>query len=80
MGKEQYGQVLTAIEYTLDQLRRGPKDRDKNENAKAYEQRVETWYKHKHRFVLFCIKAIRDIDSVRAKSYLNELRNLRDRI
>ena len=80
MSKEQYGRILSAIEYTLEQMKRGPRDRGNRENADAYEQRVELWYKHKHKFVLFAIKCIKPTDQHRAKQYLNELRRVRDSI
>lgn len=80
MKKEQYGRILSAIEYTLEQMKRGPKDRGNKESADAYEQRVEVWYKHKHRFVLFAIKCVKQTDQLRAKDYLNELRRVRDSI
>lgn len=80
MSKEQYGRILSAIEYTLEQMKRGPRDRGSKEHADAYEQRVELWYKHKHKFVLFAIKCIKPTDQHRAKQYLNELRRVRDSI
>lgn len=78
MQSEQYGRILSAIEYTLEQMKRGPRDRGERETADAYEQRVEIWYKHKHRFALFAIKCIKQTDQHRAKQYLNELRRVRD--
>lgn len=78
--EEQYGRILSAIEYTLEQMKRGPRDRGERENADAYEQRVELWYKHKHKFVLFAIKCIKPTDQHRAKAYLNDLRRVRDSI
>ncbi len=80
MANEQYGRILSAIEYTLEQLKRGPRDRGDHEKADAYEQRVETWYKHKHRFVLFAIKCIKQTDDFRARQYLTDLRAIRDKI
>lgn len=80
MVDEQYGRILSAIEYTLEQMKRGPKDRGNREDADAYEQRVDLWYKHKHKFVLFAIKCIKQTDQLRAKQYLNELRRVRDSI
>ena len=80
MTSEQYGRILSAIEYTLEQMKRGPKDRESRESADAYEQRVEIWYRHKHRFVLFAIKCIKGTDERRAKGYLSELRRVRDSI
>lgn len=80
MSKEQYGRILSAIEYTLEQMKRGPKDRGSREAVDAYEQRVESWYRSKHRFVLFAIKCIKQTDEHRAKQYLTELRRIRDTI
>lgn len=80
MSKEQYGRILSAIEYTLEQMKRGPKDRGERESADLYEQRVESWYRGKHRFVLFAIKCIKQTDQFRAKQYLSELRRIRDTI
>lgn len=80
MMNEQYKRILSAIEYTLEQMKRGPKDRGERESADAYEQRVDIWYKHKHRFVLFAIKCIKPTDAHRAKAYLNELRTVREYI
>lgn len=78
--KEQYGRILSAIEYTLEQMKRGPRDRGGHEKTDAYEQRVEAWYRHKHKFVLFAIKCIKPTDEFRAKQYLTELRRIRDGI
>jgi hypothetical protein len=80
MADEQYGRILSAIEYTLEQMKRGPKDRGSREGADAYEMRVELWYKHKHRFALFAIKCLKETEPHRAKAYLNELRRVRDSI
>lgn len=80
MNKEQYGRILSAIEYTLEQMKRGPRDRGTGEHADSYEQRVDLWYKHKHKFVLFAIKCIKPSDAHRARVYLNELRAVRDSI
>ena len=80
MAEEQYGRILNAIEYTLEQMKRGPRDRGEREALDVYEQRVELWYKHKHKFVLFAIKCIKPTDAHRAKNYLHELRRVRDSI
>lgn len=78
MGNEQYVRMLSAVEYTISQLQRGPKDRGDKESARTYEHRVEIWYKHKVRFVLFAIKCIKPTDEHRANEYLQELRRLKD--
>jgi hypothetical protein len=75
--KEQYQRIVSAVEYTLSQMRDGPKERGNRETGDAYEQRIELWYKHKHKFALFCIKCIRHADEHRATSYLHELRRIR---
>lgn len=80
MADEQYGRILSAIEYTLEQMKRGPRDRGERESADTYEQRVELWYKHKHKFALFAIKCLKTSDHLRAKQYLNELGRVRDSI
>lgn len=80
MALPQYKRILSAIEFTLDQMRDGPKDKGSREKLDAYEQRVEAWYSSKHRFVLYAIKCIREVDEHRAKDYLYQLKRLRQEI
>lgn len=75
--KPQYQRILSAIEYTLSQMREGPKERAGSESLDAYEQRVELWYRHKHKFALFCIRCIRETDEFRSTMYLQELKRIR---
>lgn len=78
MRGEQYKRILSAIEYTLEQLRAGPKARGEHENFTSYEQRVESWYRSKQTFVLFSIRIVRGVDESKARSYFNELRRIRE--
>lgn len=78
MRGEQYKRILSAIEYTLEQLRAGPKARGEHENVISYEQRVESWYRSKQTFVLFSVRIVRSVDEQKARSYLNELRRIRE--
>jgi hypothetical protein len=78
MRGEQYKRILGAIEYTLDQLRAGPKARDEHEKEASYEQRVEGWYRSKQVFVLFSIRIVKTVDEQKAKGYLNDLRRIRE--
>lgn len=78
MRGEQYRRILGAIEYTLDQLRAGPKARQEHEKEAYYEQRVESWYRSKQVFVLYSIRIVRTVDEQKAKGYLNELRRIRE--
>ena len=80
MAGQQYKRILSAIEYTLEQMRDGPKDQGARENLDAYEQRVEAWYSSKHRFVLFAVKCVREVDELRAKDYMQQLKRLRHEI
>lgn len=75
---EQYSRIVSAIEYTMDQIRRGPKSMEETENPATYEQRIETWYMCKHRFCLYAIKCLKTLDKGRAENYLIDLRNLGD--
>lgn len=75
---DQYRRIVSAIEYTLDQLRRGPKARFDGEAADIYEHRVETWYMSKSKFVLYAIKCLKQVDGPRAEGYLLDLRTLGD--
>jgi hypothetical protein len=77
---EQYRRIISAIEYTLDQLRRGPKSREDSEAAEVYAHRVETWYECKSRFCLYAIKCLKTFDLPRAEGYLLDLRTLGDDI
>lgn len=75
---DQYRRIVSAIEYTLNQLRRGPKGRCDDESADVYEHRVETWYMSKSKFVLYAIKCLKSVDQPRAEGYLLDLRTLGD--
>lgn len=75
---EQYRRVVSAIEYTLDQLRRGPKSREDGEPPGSYERRVETWYECKSRFCLYAIRCLKTFDQPRAEIYLQDLRTIGD--
>jgi hypothetical protein len=77
---EQYRRIVSAIEYTLDQLRRGPKGKDAKETAPAYERRLEAWYIGKHKFALYAIRCLKTLDAQRAEGFLCDLRQLGDEI
>lgn len=76
----QHKRVISAIEYTLEQMRQGPRLRGEHENSDAYEQRVQGWYKSKHCFVLFAIRCIKPVDEHQARKYLGELHRISDKI
>lgn len=80
MAQQQYKRILSAIEFTLEQMREGPSEKGTREKLDAYEQRVEAWYSSKHRFVLYAIKCVREVDEHRAKDYLHQLKRLRHEI
>lgn len=76
----QYNRIVSAIEYTISELKRGPKDRQDGESTSVYEQRCEVWYDHKYRFSLFACRCLRDMDKTRAEGYLADLRQIRELI
>lgn len=78
--RDQYGRIVSAIEYTLDQLRRGPRAKLDEESSSKYMTRCEVWYDHKFKFTLFAIRCLKDVDKGRAETYLNDLRQIRDDI
>lgn len=78
--KEQFFRISSAIEYTLDQLRRGPKARHEGEPLTVYQRRAEQYFDHKHRFCLFAIKCLKQMDKNKAEVYLADLRQLGDDI
>lgn len=80
IGREQYRRIVSAADHTLEQMREGPKNRGDKERVDAYERRVELWYQHKHKFVLFAVKCIREVDEQLATEYLNKLRRIRHEI
>lgn len=80
IGQEQYKRIVSAIEHTLDQMREGPKVKGDRERVDAYEKRVEDWYAHKHTFVLFAVKCVREVDEAQAKDYMIQLRRIRHEI
>jgi hypothetical protein len=77
---DQYGRICSAIEYTLEQLRKGPTDRQGHESDGDFEWRFTSWYDCKHRFVLYAIKCLKSMDKARADVYLDTLRQLGDEI
>jgi|688.fasta_scaffold2383838_2 hypothetical protein len=80
MADNQYGRICSAIEYAMERLRKGPKERMSDETERQYEIRITTWYDSKHRFLLFGIRCLRGLDKARADYYLTELRQLEDEI
>lgn len=80
IGQEQYRRIVSAIEQTLEQMRQGPKTKGDKERLDSYERRVELWYQHKHKFLLFAVKCVREVDQNQAKEYLNQLRRIRHEI
>lgn len=80
MEQNQYKRILSAIEYTLDQMQKGPAPKGAHEKLDVYAQRFETWYQHKRKFAIFAIKCLRQVDSDRAKLCLTKLRRVEDRI
>ena len=80
MSREQFLRISSAIEYTLDQLRRGPRGREQFEPTFKYENRCEVFFEHKHRFCLFAIRCLKQIDKNKAEGYLADLRQLGDEI
>lgn len=80
MNSDQHKRVISAIEYTLEQMRNGPRLRSEHENADAYEQRVEGWYRSKHCFVLFAIRCIKNADEHQARKYLGDLYRISEKI
>lgn len=77
---QQYGRIVSAIEETLDQLREGPRSQFRGEREHNYRARIENYYTHKIRFVLYGIKCLKQIDVERAQGYLRELRRFRERM
>ena len=80
MSQGQYKRIVSAIEFSLDQMQKGPTPKSEHEKLDVYAQRFETWYQHKRKFVIFAIKCLRQMDSNRAKLYLTQLRRVEDRI
>lgn len=78
MESEQYRRIISAIDYTLEQLRRGPKDKSDRETVNDYEIRVEGWYKCKFKFCLYAVRCLKSVDKNRAEGYLTDLRQLQD--
>lgn len=78
MEGEQFRRIISAIDYTLEQLRRGPKDKDDKETIRNYELRVESWYKCKFKFCLYAVRCLKSVDKNRAEGYLTDLRQLQD--
>lgn len=77
---DQYKRIVSAIEYTLEQLRRGPKGKDPKETGPGYERRLEIWYTGKFKFCLYAIKCLKTMDAPRAEGFLCDLRQLGDEI
>jgi hypothetical protein len=75
---QQYGRIVSAIEFTLDQLREGPRVQARGEREPLYRARIENYYTHKIRFVLYGIKCLKPLDMDRAQGYLRELRRLKE--
>ena len=75
---EQYRRVVSAIEYTLAQLRAGTRGKEDSENPNEYEIRVESWYTNKYRFALYAIRCLKSMDKQRAEGFLLDLRQLGD--
>jgi|694.fasta_scaffold05059_19 hypothetical protein len=80
MDRDQFARITSAIEYTLDQLRRGPKSRQDDERPSAYEDRCHSFYDAKYRFCLFAIRCLKQVDKMKAELYLDDLRQLRELI
>lgn len=80
MEQDQYRRVIAAIEYTLEQLRRGPKGKEGDETVSKYGARIEGWYTRKHKFCLYAIRCLKLWDRPRADLYLDDLRQLGDEI
>ena len=75
---DQYRRIVSAIEYTLDQIRSGPKTKEIGEGPTAYERRVELWYTCKYKFALYAIKCLKSIGKEKAEVFLLDLRQLGD--
>jgi hypothetical protein len=74
---KRYARIVQAIEDTLHQMSElGPKPRREAESSSAYSFRVENWYKHKQRFVLFAIRCLKGWDKPKAFEYLKEMRKI----
>lgn len=78
MQLAQYGRVVSAIEVTMEDLRRGPRPRRTKEGVDVWKARVDNYYLHKHKFVLFAIRCLKQFDEDRARRYLHELRRWRE--
>lgn len=76
MTKEQYVRVVSAIEYTLSQLRTGPKGREPYEKVEDYEMHVDGFYKHKIAFMAYAIRYLRTYSRDEAQHYISELKKL----
>lgn len=80
MDRDQFQRISSAIEYTLEQLRRGPRAKGEDERTKHYEERANSFYDAKYRFCLFAIRCMKQLDKGKAELYLDDLRQLRDLI
>jgi hypothetical protein len=81
MIDEQFTRIVSAIEFTLHQMRDlGPKPRGEEEFYMAYKTRVENWYKHKQLFLLFAVKCLRHWDKRLAAEYLAQLKKITEEV
>lgn len=77
---DQHMRITSAIEYTLADLRRGPKPKCDSESTDRYSKRCLSYFNHKFKFCLYAIRCLKTFDKEQAEAYLSDLRQLREGI